>query len=794
MQCNLLQFLCQNTNNDSEPVISGGFHAVGFSYGNPEKAIETKNNDTDSGFHPHFPVPEGLLSSVPPNEKVHQIIARTAMFVSKHGGQSEIILRVKQGDNPTFGFLMPDHHLHAYFRFLVDHQELLKPGVDDGNSSGDKNDNQELDQTGGALSLLGSVYGSGDDDDGATDKIPELKRNEREEAISDVKTSSSQGTEQAEYSLNVIKKDGSTTKNSISTSKEKVPVIKRNHSINTVKAATTTKAKKVDALGSLSIAADKSLTSMSSTTKIEKPIVEPPSALKRVIEKIVEFILKNGKEFESVLAEQDRAHGRFPFLLPSNQYHPYYVKVLQNAQESKSMGKGFLLEKHDPVGRTGDKRSASLKEGDNVSVGSVGSDLPHDIDRKEKFKMVIGKSKKDGQEPTSKDPQPQMGVSMDAAAAAAILQAATRGIKYPSFEILTKTSSGNDGGHLSGLGSLLSSQPESSVQKSKQNAEASVSVPVAKVIAETAAIAAAGEADSSEASMSKEQKLKAERLKRAKMFAAMIKGGAAPLKSEPARGVSAEPPGSGISGSGTEIGNLVGKEREGSSVPQEVDYSDKSPKSEEKLFHDSIERRSKRKYRSRSSRHEEEEEREDKKDHKRSRKKHRSHRSSHSSRDQNRHKHKRRHSSSKDKDAKRTKHDSSSDDDESHHSKDYHKCDSSSDEKHHSSGRWHRESNLSDDEHQRSRRQHRGYSSSDGEHRHRHRAGKHRSRSQAERERDLEEGEINMKPDQSRANREASVELSKSYRHSREPSQPSETTDVSDELRAKIRAMLMATM
>lgn len=468
--------------------------------------------------------------------------------------------------------------------------------------------------------------------------------------------------------------------------------------------------------------------------------------------------------------------------------------------QSKSLGKGFLLEQHDPVGRTVDKRSVSHKESDNLSVGSLGSDLPYDNDRKEKFKMVLSKSNKDGQEPTSRDSQPQMGVSMDAAAAAAILQAATRGIKNPSLEILTKSSSGNgqglcsDGGHLSGLGSMLSSQPQSSLQKSKQNAEASVSVPVAKVIAETAAIAAAGEADSSEASMSKEQKLKAERLKRAKMFAAMIKSGSAPLKSEPVRGISAEPPGSGISGSG--VGNVVGKEREGSSVPHVVDNSVKSPTSEEKLLAGDTERRSKRKYRSRSSRQKEEEDKDDKMDHKRSRRKHRSHRSSHSGQD--RHKHKRRHYS-RDRDDKRTKHGCSSDD-ESHHSRDHHKYDSSSDEKHHTFRRQHRESNSSDDEHQHSRHWHRGYSSSDGEHRRYRRTRKQRSRSQSDRGGDLEEGEINIKPDQSRASedrcagREASVDLSKSYRHSREPSQPSETTDVSDELRAKIRAMLMATL
>lgn len=262
---------------------------------------------------------------------MHQIISRTAMFVSKHGGQSEIILRVKQGDNPTFGFLMPDHHLHAYFRFLVDHQELLKPGIDNDDSSADKNDNEGLDVTGGALSLLGSVYGSGDDDDMTTDKALESKRNECEEAVTNVKISSERRKE-VESIPDRVKNDESTFKNSMSTSKEKVSVIKRNDSINAVKATTSAKAKKADALGSLSNAADKPLT-LPSKTKIEKLIVEPPSDLKRVIEKIVEFILKNGKEFESVLAQQDRAHGRFPFLLPSNQYHPYYVKVLQNAQE-----------------------------------------------------------------------------------------------------------------------------------------------------------------------------------------------------------------------------------------------------------------------------------------------------------------------------------------------------------------------------------------------------------------------------------------------------------------------------
>jgi len=51
------------------------------------------------------------------------------------------------------------------------------------------------------------------------------------------------------------------------------------------------------------------------------------------MEKIVEFILTNGKEFEAKLIEQDRTTGRFPFLLSSNPYHPFYLKFLQETQE-----------------------------------------------------------------------------------------------------------------------------------------------------------------------------------------------------------------------------------------------------------------------------------------------------------------------------------------------------------------------------------------------------------------------------------------------------------------------------
>ncbi|KAH0987000.1 hypothetical protein GBA52_014177 [Prunus armeniaca] len=113
-----------DTGNDPEQADAGGYHTVGFSYGNPDEFTELKNNDTEPVFQPAFPVPESLIQNLPPTEKLHQIIARTATFVSKH-----------------------------------DEEKKAAGGID---------------QTGGALSLLGSVYGSGEDEDGIIEDAPEL--------------------------------------------------------------------------------------------------------------------------------------------------------------------------------------------------------------------------------------------------------------------------------------------------------------------------------------------------------------------------------------------------------------------------------------------------------------------------------------------------------------------------------------------------------------------------------------------------------------------------------------------
>ncbi|GJV66747.1 splicing factor, suppressor of white-apricot [Tanacetum coccineum] len=778
---------------DANPEPVGGFNAVPFSYGNYEDSSEQKIAETESEvprFHPPFRVPDSLLQNLPPTEKVHQIIARTALFVSKNGGQSEIVLRVKQGNNPTFGFLMPDHHLHPYFRFLVDHQDLLQSKEDK------QTENEETSNT-GALSLLGSVYGTGEDDDVGTEHA----------------SSSSKEFVDVDTTMMPVGKDEPVSKQLIS-SKEDVLIIKRNSLSNALKPVRTSSLRKDDFSGSVSAVPDKlRASSLPPIPKNEHILVDPSSDMKLLVDKIVEFIIKNGRQFETVLMEQDRAHGRLPFLIPSNIFHPYYLKVLQKAQEfhmelgTKLTVKSFHNEKEDSRGHISNNK---LKVDEKPLVES--DDIPFDSERKEKFKMVINKSKREGSDMPAKATEQSPGIQVDATQAAAILQAATRGIKPPN------------------LGNLFG-QPSN-------------------------------EADSSDTHLTHEQKLKAERLKRAKMFVAQLKSGAAPSKSESSRGVSAEPQGSVAE-------NSLSTTPIDFHTKDEMVKTEKIVKTEEEYLND--EKRAKRKYRARkveegdTSEDEDDvvDEREGKRTHRhhtekhRSRdhvKKHRSHRSSgkhdeegdtseddddvideregkrthrhhtekHRSRDyvkkHRSHRSSRKHDEERDRDySRKNKHQSSSSYEDDQHESEHEYAR----KKHQSHRSSHDEDEIdSDDKYSRTKRTHRSHKSSNysrDKHKHRkshssrHRqkldvssseelrdhskAEKHKQGSNSEIE-ELEEGEISSKlSGQSRggpivngASREPSVDVSSQDRR------PVETAEVSDDLRAKVRAMLMSTM
>ncbi|KAJ4981730.1 hypothetical protein NE237_032567 [Protea cynaroides] len=793
------------SDNGPEPAVGGGYHAVTFSYGNPDVSTDKENSDAGFGrsvFLPPFLVPESLLQNLPPTEKVHQIIARTAIFVRKHGGQSEFVLNVKQRANRAFGFLMPDHHLHAYFKFLVDHVDLLNSDVDAEpvhEKNEDSGNNPKIDVFGGALSLLGSLYGSGEDEEGTFQFVSESIEKEPGESLDPANAIISHGSECAESSVGLAGKVEEVSNTLLCAAKEKSPFSKRNRTVTADNSdATSSRKREGDARGLFGVSVEEPwVSTLPSTSRVEPLILEPPSHLKRMVDKIVEFILKKGKEFEALVIEQDSKNGRFPFLLPSNQYHPYYLKVLQKSQESKFPGGCFAAPNHDTMGNVTGKKGRLKDDNDAIPKGSSVSDIPFDSERKEKFKMVIGGSKKDAQDLPPKPIQKQSGVSVDTAAA--ILLAATRGLRYHKSDIIPKKSMDDsslglsEGEPTSSFGSLYLQRGQSSTQKPIPNGETHDSmsielsrsvgqsemegsrtsdVSMAKAIAKAAALTAASEADSSEASLTKEQNQKAERLKRAKMFAVMIKGGTASNEKDPLSCLSAEPPDSmqsGLLDSGSKAStmndatlapdtsklsvaevDLLGIEREGGTAPVDAKTSNES-KSGRHDSGDNLKERKLRKYRPRSRTYEEgNDDDDDGRDHKHSRKKHRSHRSS-SSKDER--KHRKRHSSP--------------DYGESRHSR------------------------------------HKHHRSSEDEHKHGLRSKKHSCHSgkKVELENDVSTEDM-ARTNAPRVDDSGNgVATRNSLKEPREGSNPlaagtipSDTTIVSDDLRAKVRAMLLATM
>ncbi|GFZ21960.1 hypothetical protein Acr_29g0011220 [Actinidia rufa] len=143
--------------------------------------------------------------------------------------------------------------------------------------------------------------------------------------------------------------------------------------------------------------------------KVEQLFLEPPSDLERLVDMIVEIMMRKVFIPYSFLALESPAKSSRGALL-----------------HSRSNGKSFISE----------------------TVGSVVNELER--------KMIL--EPQDLLDPPYKANQPQFGVNVDAAAAAVILQAATRGIKNPNFGILSSTSLNGDKseqkGHHNGLSQL----------------------------------------------------------------------------------------------------------------------------------------------------------------------------------------------------------------------------------------------------------------------------------------------------------------------------------------------------
>ncbi|KAM9841827.1 splicing factor, suppressor of white-apricot homolog isoform 2-T2 [Aulostomus maculatus] len=83
---------------------------------------ETEEAEPEENEEP-FVAPQGLAIppdvELPATVKTHNIIERTANFVCQQGAQFEIVLKAKQAGNSQFDFLRFDHYLNPYYKHIL---------------------------------------------------------------------------------------------------------------------------------------------------------------------------------------------------------------------------------------------------------------------------------------------------------------------------------------------------------------------------------------------------------------------------------------------------------------------------------------------------------------------------------------------------------------------------------------------------------------------------------------------------------------------------------------------------
>lgn len=161
----------------------GNYSAVGFTYGSdyydpsepteeeePSKQREKNEAENLEENEEPFIAPLGLSVpsdvELPPTAKMHAIIERTANFVCKQGAQFEIMLKAKQARNSQFDFLRFDHYLNPYYKFI---QKAMKEGrytvlaeskSEEKKKSGPTSDNEEEDDEEDGSYLHPSLFAS----------------------------------------------------------------------------------------------------------------------------------------------------------------------------------------------------------------------------------------------------------------------------------------------------------------------------------------------------------------------------------------------------------------------------------------------------------------------------------------------------------------------------------------------------------------------------------------------------------------------------------------------------------
>uniref|UniRef100_A0A8C5U345 Splicing factor, suppressor of white-apricot homolog n=1 Tax=Malurus cyaneus samueli TaxID=2593467 RepID=A0A8C5U345_9PASS len=347
----------------------GTYNAVGFRYGSdyydPSEPTEEEE---------HQPAKQRALLCLPPTAKMHAIIERTANFVCKQGAQFEIMLKAKQARNSQFDFLRFDHYLNPYYKFI---QKAMKEGryaapseskADEKKHSRVKSEEDDDDD---------------DDDDGnylhpslfASKKCSRLEELMKPLKVVDpdhplaalVRKAQSDNNSSTPQSA-----DGAAVQTSQAEYSSDSTVAAMYYSYYMLPDGTYCLAPPPPGIDVAAyynaLPAGVTVSSATGVATVPPPpgalvpsslvaIIPPPPDIQPVIDKLAEYVARNGVKFEtSVRAKNDL---RFEFLQPWHQYNAYYEfkKQFFLQKESGDNCQGVSSSEDVPAGSAGDEPS-----------------------------------------------------------------------------------------------------------------------------------------------------------------------------------------------------------------------------------------------------------------------------------------------------------------------------------------------------------------------------------------------------------------------------------------------------
>ncbi|XP_024422478.2 splicing factor, suppressor of white-apricot homolog isoform X1 [Desmodus rotundus] len=396
----------------------GSYNAVGFTYGSdyydpsepteeeePSKQREKNEAENADENEEPFVAPLGLNVppdvELPPTAKMHAIIERTARFVCRQGAQFEIMLKARQARNSQFDFLRFDHYLNPYYKFI---QKAMKEGRypvlaegrgEEKQKPGASSDNEDDDDEGDGSYLHPSLFASR-----KCDRLEELMKPLKvvdpdhplaalvRKAQADSPAPAPPSAEGAAAPPSQVEYPADSTVAAmyysyymlpdgtyclappppgvdVATYYSTLPATVAVSSTTGVTATAPPPPGTTPPPPQTTVETSSGVTSTTITTSALAPvaaIIPPPPDIQPVIDKLAEYVARNGLKFEtSVRAKNDQ---RFEFLQPWHQYNAYY-----------EFKKQFFLQKE---GGDGAQAVSASEEAPAESAPEKPSDLGED--------------------------------------------------------------------------------------------------------------------------------------------------------------------------------------------------------------------------------------------------------------------------------------------------------------------------------------------------------------------------------------------------------------------------------